>query len=132
MIAQAYPSPDDRRARMLALATYLLVEGPRTYFDLYGSPSATWYPEYGIDLGPPRTPLPRSERELEEDGLYIRRFVRGVVVVNPGGVVGRYAPGAPLVRVVPVGGGAVPGDARLPTGWRLVESPGARARPAPA
>jgi hypothetical protein len=43
-----------------------------------------WFPEYGIDLGPASDRLPRSIDALRTaDGLYVRRFARGVAAVNP-------------------------------------------------
>jgi hypothetical protein len=120
VLAQSYPPPHDRGRRMFALASYLLVKGDRAYVNLVERVEVAWYPEYEIDLGPPATPLPPSLDALDQDGLLVRRYVKGLVVVNPGRTTRHYRPGARYRLLLPVGGGPVPADGRLPAGWRLV------------
>jgi hypothetical protein len=65
------------------LASMLLAARGRSGYEtsnVIGSSAEAWYPEYGTArrLGPPTGPYKRLRR-----GAYMRRFRRGLVVVNP-------------------------------------------------
>ena len=78
-----------------------------------------WFPEYGVDLGPALALPPASIDVLRQPGgLYVRRYARGLVAVNPGSQAGRLALGAPMELVRPVGGGALNAAAST-SGWGL-------------
>ncbi len=74
----------DTRARIFALASYLLVRAPGVQFgymvDRCTSPPL---PEWGADLGEPEEPIPAIVAGAGEQA-YGRRFERGEVWVNPG------------------------------------------------
>jgi hypothetical protein len=43
-----------------------------------------WFPEYGLRLGRPRGGLPRRVAALRRrSGVFVRRYARGLVAVNP-------------------------------------------------
>jgi hypothetical protein len=122
VIGQSYVRPGDLRARGFALASYLLVKGRRTFLNLESS-GAEWYPEYALDLGRARTAPPRSMAALRDrGGAYVRRYARGVAVVNPGDAPVRYAFAGASRLVRPRGGGDVPADADV-SAWGLDSSP---------
>jgi hypothetical protein len=123
LIAQSYLSPGDLRARGFVLGTYLLIKGAHTFVNMDIGSQPQWFPEYGVDLGAALTPPPASIDSLRSaNGVYVRRFARGLVAVNPDdrshvlGVSGRAR------RVEPVGGGVVGAGAGT-RGWRLRLAP---------
>jgi hypothetical protein len=118
LIAQSYLSAADRRARGFVLASYLLIKGSHTFVNMDIGSQAQWFPEYGVDLGPPLTPPPASIDALRVGGLYVRRYARGVAAVNPDDRPRALVLSGPARRVVPVGGGALGPQART-SGWRL-------------
>ncbi len=73
--------------RGFVLGTYLLLQGDHTYLNMLapgGSPTgAYYYPEYGLDLGPARTPVATDVSQYLWDGVYRRDFQNGIVLVNP-------------------------------------------------
>ncbi len=88
--------------------------------DIGGAPQ--WFPEYGVALGPAVAPPPASVDALRAGGLYVRRYARGLVAVNPDSRARTLTLPRAMRLVVPVGGGAV--DARADTrGWGLRERP---------
>jgi hypothetical protein len=122
VIGQTYPAESDVQARMFALASYLLVKGAHTFLNLADGIQVSWYPEYSVDLGRPVGALPTSTAGLKDaHGAFVRRYARGLVLVNPG----TNATAEPLppgyVQVTPSGGGAVAGNG-VPPG-RLLEQP---------
>jgi hypothetical protein len=119
VICQSYPDPADVQARMFDLASYLLIKGAHTYVNFGEGIRVTWFPEYGIDLGAPVDP-PGLRRDQD---VYVRRFAKALVIVNPGDGTVRYGFATPLNRVTPVGGGAVPDSGRLPAAWSLSTAP---------
>lgn len=120
VIGQTYPAAGDVRARMFALGSYLLTKGRHSFINLdVAGIAAQWLPEYGIDLGAPRTRLPGSIGRLRaRGGVFARRFARGVVAVNPTGSARTYRFAGRLRLVVPHGGGALSADATT-AGWGL-------------
>ncbi len=119
LIGQSYLGPGDLRARGFVLGSYLLIKGAHTFVNMDIGSEAQWFPEYGIDLGPALSPAPANIAALRTpSGLYVRRYARGVVAVNPGARARALTLSAAAKRVEPVGGGAL--DARADTsGWRL-------------
>ena len=74
---------EDIQKRLFVAGSYLLVSRPNLYFSMTDLAHAEregllYYPEYTLDLGAPLEAYTRSEA-----GLYLRRFERGVVLVNP-------------------------------------------------
>lgn len=119
IIAQAYPGATDVQSRMFALGSYLLTKGIHSFVNLDIGIAAQWFPEYGVNLGPAVTPLPSRIGALRtKTGVYVRRFKRGLVVVNPHGAAAKYSFTGALWRVTPHGGGALPANAHT-RGWRL-------------
>ncbi len=83
LLAQTYVSgwPD----RAFALASYLLVKGGRSFFNIDTGLDPEWWPEYGIPIGAPLA-APVAEVELldpDGDGVLRRDFDNGLVLVNP-------------------------------------------------
>jgi hypothetical protein len=78
-----------------------------------------WFPEYGIDLGAPVSPLPSTVAGFRHGGVYVRRFALGRVVVNPTDSTRTVTLPATMFRVVPHGGGFVPSSGKLPATWKL-------------
>lgn len=78
-MAVSHSAASDRRAARYSWATVLLGAGGKASFSLaYGYSAETWFPEYGYALG-----KPKGKRTRRAGGLHLRRFARGVVVVNP-------------------------------------------------
>lgn len=112
VIAQSYTGTANTANRMFALASYLLVRGSRTYFNLLttGDVALEYYPEYTIDVGGPKGGMPSGIAALWHAGwgVYRRDFSNGVAIVNPGGSpVVIPSLGTNYLRVVASGGGAV-------------------------
>jgi hypothetical protein len=119
LIAQSYPDAGNVQGRMFALGSYLLTKGNRSFINLDVGIQPQWFPEYGIRLGQPVDPLPsRIGARRTAGGLYVRRFARGAVVVNPGQSTAHYSFKGQLSLVVPHGGGGLPADAST-AGWGL-------------
>jgi hypothetical protein len=119
LIAQTYPDASDVRARMFALVSYLLTKGRHSFINLDIGITPQWFPEYGIRLGRAVDRLPQRIGALRSgSGVYVRRFARGMVVVNPGASTVRNGFPGRLRLLEPHGGGALPGDAST-AGWGL-------------
>lgn len=119
ILAQSYLSPGDMVARGFVLASYLLVKGSHTFVNMDIGSEAQWFPEYGVDLGPPIAPLPATIDALRQPGgLYVRQFARGLVAVNPDAVPRSLVLHAPARLIRPVGGGAL-SDGADTRGWTL-------------
>jgi len=80
VIAQSYPDQDSVDQRLFALGSYLLVKGSHTYINLETSQLPEWFPEYDLNLGPARDPLPADISALvASDGMsYQRRYTNGL------------------------------------------------------
>jgi Hypothetical glycosyl hydrolase family 15 len=123
ILAQSYLSAPDMAARGFVLGSYLLVKGSHTFLNMDVGLEAQWFPEYGIDLGAPLSAPARSIDALRRPGgLYVRRFARGTVAVNPGPTPLGLELAAPATLAAPVGGGALPADANV-SRWRLRRIP---------
>jgi Hypothetical glycosyl hydrolase family 15 len=119
VIGQSYVEPADVRARLFDLASYALTKGRRSFVNLAVGIAAQWFPEYGLDLGPPLDPLPSSIEALRvASGVYVRRFARGLAVVNPDDAPHGYPFEGTRQLVEPHGGGLLPADADV-SGWGL-------------
>jgi hypothetical protein len=122
LIAQSYLGAGDLRARGFVLGSYLLIKGTHTFVNMDIGSEAQWFPEYGVALGRPVSAAPASVDALRVGGLYVRRYARGLVAVNPDTRSHALPLARPMRVVVPVGGGAL--DARASTrGWGLRERP---------
>jgi len=121
ILAQSYLEPGDLRARGFVLGSYLLIKGSHTFINLDIGQSAQWFPEYGLELGPALAPAPASIAALRRaNGLYVRRYENGTVVVNPEGQAHLFRLAGPARLVQPVGGGALNAAADT-RGWGLRE-----------
>ena len=100
----------DIEARMFGISSYLLVSDDNVLFTFddqsYESTKyMSYYPEYGIDLG-----SALGSYSLE-NGLYVRKFMKGIVLVNPSSSESfDYVLDGVYDKVVPVGGGIVGED----------------------
>jgi hypothetical protein len=120
LIAQSYLSPADIKARTFVLGSYLLIKGSHTFVNMWIGSGPQWFPEYEVSLGRALTPPPASVDALRVGGVYVRRYARGLVAVNPDTRAHSLALGRPMRLVTPVGGGAL--DAAASTrGWGLRE-----------
>jgi hypothetical protein len=114
LIAQSYLSPGDMRARGFVLGSYLLIKGSHTFVNMWIGGEPQWFPEYGVQLGPAQS----ADALRVPGGLYVRRYARGLVAVNPDTSTHALALPRPMRLVIPVGGGAL--DAAASTrGWAL-------------
>jgi hypothetical protein len=119
LIGQSYLSPGDSRARGFVLGSYLLIKGLHTFVNMDIGSEPQWFPEYGVDLGPALAPPPSSIDALRTAaGVYVRRYARGLVAVNPDDRSHVLRLSSPARRVQPIGGGAI-GPGGAPRGWRL-------------
>jgi hypothetical protein len=103
----------DIARRLYYLANYLLVKGSRTYLFYFAAKPLEWYPEWQIDFGAPAG-APASVDALAWQGVYRRDYAKGVVLLNPGTSAVSVTLEAPMRRVDPQGGGAVPSDGSVP------------------
>ncbi len=82
ILAQSYALGDQER--MFGLGSYLLVKGSRTFLTLEGGPEPEWWPEYDMPIGTPiETAEAIGDLDQDGDGVYVRRFDDGMVLVNP-------------------------------------------------
>jgi hypothetical protein len=110
VIEQNYlASTSDVQRRLYYLANYLLVKWTRTYLFYFADSPLEWYPEWEIDLGTP-VAAPSNVDALAWQGVYRRDFAKGSVLVNPGASTVSLTLAAPMQRIDPQGGGAVPAD----------------------
>jgi Hypothetical glycosyl hydrolase family 15 len=119
VIAQSYLSSGEQRARGFVLGSYLLIKGSHTFVNMDIGSEPQWFPEYGVDLGAATGPPPASIDALRvAGGLYVRRYARGVVAVNPDDRPHALVLAHSARRVQPIGGGAL-GPGADTRGWRL-------------
>ena len=127
IILQPYTgNMNDLNNRMFVIGEYLMVRGAYTYLNLNmsGQKQASWYPEYEIDLGAPTQTYiipdtlftPRKEStdkallNYQEGDFFIRRFEKGMVILNPHRTARQYAiPSDRACQMAVIsGGGTVP------------------------
>jgi hypothetical protein len=119
ILAQSYLAAGDMMARGFVLASYLLVKGSHTFLNMWIGQEPQWFPEYGVDLGPALGPPPASIDALRTaSGLYVRRYARGIVVVNPGSGARTMTFHVPVDVMRAFGGGALDGAADT-RGWGI-------------
>jgi hypothetical protein len=123
LIAQSYLRASDQRARGFVLGSYFLIKGAHTFVNMDIGSEPQWFPEYGVALGPASAPPAANIDALRTaGGVYVRRYARGMVAVNPDAHPHTLVLPAGLQRVDPVGGGAL--DAAAGThGWGLRSVP---------
>ncbi|MFN7940986.1 MAG: putative glycoside hydrolase [Thermoanaerobaculia bacterium] len=116
LIGQTYPAAASVAERMFVLGTFYLIQGSHTYLNLDTGLDPEWFPEYRIVLGKPLDPLPADVAAYFDagQGVYVRHFDHGLVVVNPGTTTRLVALGGTWQRITPSGGGAVPADGSEP------------------
>ncbi|HVU04222.1 MAG TPA: putative glycoside hydrolase [Polyangiaceae bacterium] len=115
------------------IGTYLLVRNGTSYI-MFGNSDVTWYPEYELDLGGYVDEPPVDLEDLRvagnggsEGGLYARKYVSGLVLVNSSD--GQLSTGVDraMKRAQWSGGGEVAADGTLPTfslTWDIDVAPG--------
>lgn len=113
LIAQFTTSDAGERLRRTAM--YMLVKNANSFINAV-SEDVTWFPEYEVDLGamsaiPADLELLR-QRGSGSEGLWLREFEHGLVLVNSGSNPEIYTLPAAFRwrRFEPLGGGAVSGD----------------------
>ena len=112
--------------RLFVIGEYLMVKGRYTYINMSmsGQSQASWYPEYEIDLGAPvqthmipddvfvprKDSIDKALLNYKEGDLYVRRFEKGIVVLNPHRTARQYAVPSDkgYMAAVISGGGTVP------------------------
>ena len=119
VICQSYPNPSDVQMRMFVLGSYLLFKGTHTFVNLEIGFDPEWFPEYAIRLGKAATAPPRKIETLAAQGVYVRRYANGIVVVNPGDTTKTYRLARRMFLVTPHGGGTVPSNGSIPSSWGL-------------
>jgi len=102
----------DVQARMFVLSSYLLVSKDNVVLAMedldYDTLNVFYYPEYSIDFGEP------LGEYFVENGVYIRDFEKGRVLVNPNSEESSiYVLDGEYERVVPVGGGVLKEDGTI-------------------
>ena len=103
---------------MFDLASYLLTKGRHSFVNFAVGIAAQWFPEYGVDLGAPVDGL--ALRSV--GGVYMRRFQRGLALVNPDDARHDYALDGSMRLVEPHGGGTLGADADT-SSWGLSTRP---------
>ena len=117
---------NDINYRMFVIGEYLMVRGGYTYLNpcVRDQSQASWYPEYEIDLGAPvqthvipdtlftpwKESIDKALLNYREGDLFVRRFEKGMVILNPHNTARQYT--TPTDRVCQAaaisGGGTVP------------------------
>ncbi|MGC8875245.1 MAG: putative glycoside hydrolase, partial [Chloroflexia bacterium] len=111
--------------RLYSLGSYLLAKGKHTFLHLELSPEPEWWPEYTIPIGRYEGDVPHTLNELFDPawGVYLRRYENGVVLVNPGPSPVAIYLGDRHYLAQPSGGGTVPEDGTIPSGWTVTYLP---------
>jgi hypothetical protein len=121
ILAQAYYN-DTPGQRLFSLASYLLIKGTRTYVVLDVAMEPEWWPEYGIPIGSYVGGIPATLDELYDGSVYRREYSNGLVLVNPGAAV-TVGLEATYYLAQPTGGGIIPDDGQIPSGWTVNYAP---------
>jgi hypothetical protein len=83
----SYAAADNIEARITSLARYWLVHSPLVYYQYMTADnhqSVDYFPEYDLDLGPPRGGALTSRADLVHGSVYRRRYEKGTALYNPG------------------------------------------------
>jgi len=121
-------SPSNTAGRVWLLSNYLLLKHDKSFVNILASGVSQmhWWPEYDLDIGQAVDPdTPDDIDELKDaSGVYVRRFTKGMVLVNPNGSPRTFTldPLDPHWLVIPRGGGEILPDGSLadPGGLDLV------------
>ncbi|HEX8203726.1 MAG TPA: putative glycoside hydrolase [Isosphaeraceae bacterium] len=113
IIAQSYINDGALYDRWFAVCSYLLTKGPRSYINMFGGSTLSWYPEYKLNLGAyaagPAANV--SAYWVPSWGVYRRDYANGMVLVNPGTSAVSVSLGKQRWNLVRAsGGGPVGGD----------------------
>ncbi len=115
---------DDAKQRMYYIACYLLFKGRHTYIDYFGGGHRqeilSWYPEYDLDLGAPMESISNLSQLSTPEGVYMRRYERGLAIVNPTDDPVNVSFPATYWNATPNGGGMVPANGE-PSGNMLYQ-----------
>lgn len=125
VIAQSYlDSPSDMAVRRFYLGNYLLIKSDHTYVNYFASDEPEWYPEWRIPIGTPTAAVPGNVNALyvARSGVYRRTYTNGFTMVNPRTTARTVALGRIYYLAMPIGGGAIPGDADV-SHWRVQYRP---------
>ena len=122
ILAQSYYN-DSAAGRLFSLGSYLLIKGTRTFVTLEIALEPEWWPEYEIPLGAYAGDIPASMDDLYAGGVYRRTYANGLVLVNPGGTAVTVDLGVTYYLAQPAGGGMVPEDGLIPSGWTVTYAP---------
>ena len=102
------------------LSNFLLLKHSKSYINMFSGADGQlyWWPEYDLDLGQELdTTVPEHVDDLKDpaSGIYVRRYQRGLVLVNATDQVRTFTldPGDPNLLVEPWGGGAIGGDGQM-------------------
>ena len=112
----------DTAGRKWYLANYLLLKGRRSYINAFPGDTGDqlyWWPEYDLNLGAATDALPTDISAYRlANGLYIRHYENGFVLVNPSGTARSYTPvaGDPRYLVEVSGGGHIAPNGSVPAG----------------
>jgi hypothetical protein len=120
-IAQNYLNSDsDVAKRQWYLTNYLLIKSGQSFINVPSTSSQLcWWPEYNIQLGAPTQTLPTDISAYAlANGLYLRHYQFGYVIVNPTGSAMTYtfAANDPRNLVAFSGGGDVDANGNVPAG----------------
>ena len=88
--AQSNGDEEDHAGRIYSLASFLIAAGDNSLFNYNPAPAANYFlvyrfPEWDIDLGRPLVQYEHLDEALLDgtDNVYVRRFERGMTLVNP-------------------------------------------------
>lgn len=120
-IAQNYLSSNsDVATRKWYLTNYLLVKSSKSYINVPSTNSQLyWWPEYNLALGSPTDALPTDISSYAVgNGIYLRHYQNGIVLVNASSTAKTYtfAANDPRYRVAFSGGGNVDANGNVPAG----------------
>ena len=108
VIFQSYLKNDeDIKTRLYYLSCYLLFKGRYTYINYFYRSTLSWYPEWQLDLGLPREPIPDLVKMRVKRGLYRRLYSRGEVWINVSSRDEKITFPRELRVALPIGGGPV-------------------------
>ncbi len=104
----------DVAGRNWYLANFLLLKHNKSFLNMFSAADSQlyWWPEYDLDLGLQTDPtVPSDVTNLRDaaSGIYVRRYQKGLVLVNPTAQVRTFLLGSddPHLLMEPWGGGAI-------------------------
>ena len=116
LLCQSYIQDTAGDDRWFVVGSYLLVKAHKTYLNMFGTTTLSWYPEYTIDLGPYKAePAADVSATWNADWkVYRRDYAKGFVLVNPGAASVTIPLGGTYKLVQAQGGGPVPNSGVRP------------------